>query len=145
FGGIVIIFSGDFYQFPPVGGSPLYAPISMYAGQTDEEIQKRLGHLVWKSVNTVVNLTEQQRMKDDPEFGDAVSRLHKRRCSEEDVDLFNSRVIKSTTNLRGIDMGESQYSGAAAIVSTNALREVLNGHKAATACPETSKLVVYSS
>ncbi|KAG2746801.1 hypothetical protein P692DRAFT_20642764, partial [Suillus brevipes Sb2] len=27
FGGIVVIFSGDFYQYPPVGGSALYTPI----------------------------------------------------------------------------------------------------------------------
>jgi hypothetical protein len=142
FGGIVVIFSGDFYQFPPVGGSPLYTPISMYAGQSDEEIQKRLGRLAWKSINTIINLTEQQRMKDDPEFGDAVSRLCERRCTEEDVELFNTRVIRSATNLRGIDMGEPQNCEAAAIVSTNALREVLNAHKASTACPEMRRLVV---
>jgi hypothetical protein len=142
FGGIVVIFSGDFYQFPPVGGSPLYTPISMYAGQTDEEIQKRLGRLAWKSINTTINLTEQQRMKDDPEFGAAVSRLRERICTEEDVELFNTRVIKSATNLRGIDMGECQHSEATAIVATNALREVLNAHKAVTACPESSKVIV---
>lgn len=27
FGGIVVIFAGDFFQYPPVGGSPLYKPI----------------------------------------------------------------------------------------------------------------------
>jgi hypothetical protein len=79
----------------------------MYAGQTDEEIQKRLGRLAWKSINTTINLTEQQRMKDDPEFGAAVSRLRERICTEEDVELFNTRVIKSATNLRGIDWGSA--------------------------------------
>jgi len=42
FGGIVVIFSGDFFQYPPVGGSALYTPISRYAGQTDDEIKKHL-------------------------------------------------------------------------------------------------------
>lgn len=75
FGGVAVIFAGDFYQFLPVGGSPLYTPILLYAGQNNSEVQKRLGRLVWKMVNTVVNLTDQQRMKEDPEYGDAVNRL----------------------------------------------------------------------
>jgi len=45
FGGVTIIFSGDFFQFPPMSGSALYMPILSYAGQNDAEIQKRLGCL----------------------------------------------------------------------------------------------------
>ncbi|KAI5984365.1 hypothetical protein EDD15DRAFT_2107567, partial [Pisolithus albus] len=92
FGGIALIFAGDFFQYPPVGGSPLYTPISTYAGQTNDEIQKRLGRLAWKTINTVVNFTEQQRMKNDMEYGDTVARLRVRKCTYSDVDLFNSRV-----------------------------------------------------
>ena len=76
FGGIAIIFSGDLFQYPPVGGSPLYTPIKPYANQTNDEIQKRLGQLAWKTINSVVNFTEQQRMKNDKEFGDVVACLH---------------------------------------------------------------------
>ena len=53
FGGVALIFAGDLYQYPPVGGSPLYMPISTYARQTNDKIQKRLGRLAWKTVNTV--------------------------------------------------------------------------------------------
>jgi hypothetical protein len=95
FGGVNVIFAGDFYQYPPIGGTPLYSPISAYAGQNDAEIQKRLERMAWKRVNTVVNLSEQQHMKDDPEYGEVVMRLCSRTCTHEDVDLFNSRVIKS--------------------------------------------------
>ncbi|KAI5987252.1 hypothetical protein EDD15DRAFT_2116022, partial [Pisolithus albus] len=92
FGGITIIFAGDFFQYPPVGGAPLYTPISPYAGTSDAEICRRLGRLAWKRVNTVVNFTEQQRMKGDPQYGEAVCRLRTRECTLDDVDLFNSRV-----------------------------------------------------
>jgi hypothetical protein len=51
--------------------------------------------MAWKRVNTVVNLSEQQHMKDDPEYGEAVMRLRSKTCTHEDVDLFNSKVIKS--------------------------------------------------
>lgn len=32
FGGMTVIFSGDFYQFPPVCGTPLYTPIHAGSG-----------------------------------------------------------------------------------------------------------------
>jgi hypothetical protein len=63
FGGIMVIFAGEFYQYPPVGGTPLSTHISAYAGQSDDEINKRLGQLVWKSINSVVTLTVQECMK----------------------------------------------------------------------------------
>ncbi|KAG1782952.1 hypothetical protein EV702DRAFT_949302, partial [Suillus placidus] len=88
-----VIFAGDFYQFPPVAGSALYSPISTYANPSEQEILKRLGRLAWKTVNTVVTLTEQQRMKSDPPFGDAMQRLRVHECTYEDVDLFNARLM----------------------------------------------------
>jgi hypothetical protein len=91
FGSVNIIFAGDFYQFPPVGGSALYSPIASYAGQTDAEVQKRLGWLAWKTVDVVITLTEQQRMRDDFEYGNTVNRLRVRKCIEDDVKLTRWR------------------------------------------------------
>ena len=130
FGGITVIFAGDFYQYPPVAGTALYTPISAYSNQSNEEIGKRLGRMAWKTVNSVVSLTEQERMKGDPEYGAAVQRLRIRECTFEDVELFNSRVIKSATKEDGVDMGEPCHFAAAAIVRTNLLRETLNLRKA---------------
>jgi hypothetical protein len=67
-----MIFAGDFYQYPPVFGSPLYAPINNNTKATEQELLKHLGHLAWKSVTEVVILEEQERMKKDPEYGQAV-------------------------------------------------------------------------
>jgi hypothetical protein len=72
FGGIIVIFAGDFYQFPPVFGSPLYTPIKTFAKPTEQELLKRLGRLAWKSVTEVIHLEEQQRMKNDLEYANAV-------------------------------------------------------------------------
>jgi len=119
FGDVTIIFTGDFFQYPPVGGTPLYSPIAPYAGHSDAKICKRLGRMSWKSVNTVVNFTEQQRMKSDPKYGEAVQRLWTQECTLADVDLFNSRVVKSAASPGGVDMRESGYCNALAIVATN--------------------------
>jgi hypothetical protein len=126
FGGVTIIFAGDFYQFPPVGGTPLYTPIAAYAGQTDNEIQKRLGWLAWKTVSVVITLSKQQRMKDDVEYGLAVNRLRKRECTQDDVDVFNSRVMKTSYRPEGVDLSSIDHKRATAVVTTNELREVLN-------------------
>jgi len=134
FGGVMVIFAGDLYQYPPVGGTPLYNPIPAYSSQSNTEIAKRLGRLAWKSVNAVVSLTEQERMKEDPAYGSAVCRLRTRECTLEDVDLFNSRVIKSAANETGIDMSFPTNFEAAAIVRTNLLRETLNIRKARANC-----------
>lgn len=72
FGGINMIFVGDFYQYPPVGNMPLYTLIQSKAPQRSADIEKQLGRLAWKSVDTIVSLSEQQRMKNDPEYASAV-------------------------------------------------------------------------
>lgn len=129
FGGVTIIFAGDFYQFPPVGGSPLYSPITAYAGQTDAEFQKRLGHLAWKTVKIVISLTEQHRMRDDVKYGRAVSHLRTRECTVDDMDIFNMRVMKTSSHPDGVDMGSIGNTHVTAIVTTNELREALNAQK----------------
>ena len=137
FGGVTIIFAGDFYQYPPVVGTALYTPISMYTGQSNDEIQRRLGRMAWKTIDTVVELTEQQRMKDDQEYANAVQRLRTRQCHFEDVELFNSRMMKSVNCPDGVDMGLAENQDAAMIVNTNHLREVLNVEKARSVCSHT--------
>ena len=143
FGGVMVIFAGDLYQYPPIGGTALYTPISAYMNQTDKEIKKRLGCLAWKTVNTVVSLTEQEWMKDDPEYGAAVRCLRTCECTLEDMDLFNSCVIKSATVENGVDMSLPEYASAAAIVRTNLLRETLNVRKAQENCKnDANKLTI---
>ena len=134
FGGVMVIFAGDLYQYPPVGRTPLYNPIPAYSSLSNTEIAKQLGHLAWKSMNTVVSLTEQEHMKEDPAYGSAVCHLRTRECTLEDVDLFNSCIIKSAANETGIDMSLPTNFEAAVIVQTNLLREALNIHKARTNC-----------
>jgi hypothetical protein len=141
FGGIIMIFARDFFQFPPVMGSSLCTPISLYGKQTEDEFKKRLGRTAWKPIDTVIELVEQQRMKSDPEYADAILRLWTRDCTAEDVELFNSQLIKSASHPDGVDMSAPENQGAAVIVQTNILREVLNMSKARSNCDSTELVI----
>jgi ATP-dependent exoDNAse (exonuclease V) alpha subunit len=134
FGGVIIIFTGDFFQFPPVYQTPLYTPVNQMDRASDYELLRRLGRLAWKSITDVICLDEQQRMKEDPQYGIAVEHLRKRKCTQADVDLFNSRVIKSAEHPEGVDMSKPPYNDAVAIVSTNLLRETINMKEAIANC-----------
>ncbi len=92
------------YQFPPVGGSPVYAEIRTGSTDSNKEVLRRLGSLAWNSVTDVIELVEQERMKLDPGYADAVLRLRVRDCTEDDVKIFNSRVVKSEDNPDGVSL-----------------------------------------
>ncbi|CAF3087466.1 unnamed protein product, partial [Rotaria sp. Silwood2] len=81
FGGINMIFLGDFVQYPPVLDRPLYSnilsPTDTLASThntinqthrrgniTERDIQCKVGRALWLQVNNVFFLTEQMRNKD---------------------------------------------------------------------------------
>jgi hypothetical protein len=63
FGGVCVVFAGNFCQYPPIGGTPLYTPIPLANSCRKDDVPRCLGRLAWKSINTVVSLTEQECMK----------------------------------------------------------------------------------
>ena len=93
--------------------------------------------MVWKSVDTVIELSEQPRMIADTEYAGAVQRLRTRQCHFADVEVFNMRLIKSAVRPEGVDMGEKENSCVAVIVNTNLLLEVLKMEKARSSCTST--------
>ena len=68
-------------------------------------------------------------MKDDPEYSSAIGRLRIRNCNLGDVELFNSRVIRSVKNPDGLEM-TGKREKATMLVGTNFIRELVNNVKA---------------
>jgi len=134
FGGINIIFSGDLYQHEPVGKRALFMPVppSSVKGRKKNgtEAKNRQGRMAWKQVDTVIELTDQKRMENDLEYAAAVLRYRKRQCTIDDMDLFNSRLVRSLDNPDGVIMNVPRYRNATAIVSRNKTRHSLNLNKA---------------
>ncbi len=78
-------------------------------------------------------------MKSDPEYADAVSRLRVRSCTEQDVDMFNSRIIKSEEHPKGIDMSVEPYINSTVIVARNMKRITINFQKSKSQAIRLSK------
>ena len=90
FGGLpIVIFMGDFYQFPPVRGPALWQ--EPRKGNDDDEN----GRMIWHQFTDVIILDEQMRQAHDPKFHDLLSRARAATLTEDDLALLNSRTITS--------------------------------------------------
>ena len=85
----VVIFLGDFYQFPPVQGLPLWKQPSK---NNNNEVY---AHFLWRQFNQVVILDEQMRQSSDPAFREFLSRARVGAFTNEDLEFLNSKVISS--------------------------------------------------
>ncbi len=131
FGGMMVIFTGDLYQFPPVQGSAVYSRIKEHTAIDKRNLSKRIGRLVWNSMTDVVYLHHQKRMERDPDYAAAVQWLCLRQCSPEDVCLFNEHIVKTFDYQCGVDMDGVE---AIAVVRTNLLCHSINSYKAMSNC-----------
>ncbi|KAJ7167187.1 hypothetical protein C8R43DRAFT_820971, partial [Mycena crocata] len=112
FGGINIVFAGDFAQLPPVGQVRLYAHLekkTIARAGTKSGQKVVFGKLLWLTVDTVVMLTQNMRQS-GPENLPFVELLGR---------LRDGRYWTSDT-----------WSQAPVIVATNAIKDALNIKKA---------------
>ncbi|KAJ7147461.1 hypothetical protein C8R43DRAFT_1088522 [Mycena crocata] len=121
FGGINIIFAGDFAQLPPVGETKLFSKVG-----TDKESASGpkgqaniMGKLLWLSINSVVMLKQIERIRKrrneitgeldeaDPEaikFVQLLSRLREGRCTEPHLQyvpiIVSQNELKDALNVK---------------------------------------------
>ena len=99
FGGMNMIFAGDFAQLPPVGGASLYS--GTIGTQIDSGIKPHLqeaaiGKALWHQVTTVVILRENMRQKsqsaDDALLRTALVNMRYGKCTPDDIRFLKTRV-----------------------------------------------------
>ncbi|KAF5334229.1 hypothetical protein D9611_014313 [Ephemerocybe angulata] len=127
FGGINIMFAGDFAQLPPVGQRSLYSTILPWMCGLKNGQSSIHGKLLWLSVDTAVELEKPQRQNEDAEarFVQLLSRLRDGLCTDEDYDLLTSRVL-SAENADAFEDKESPWRKAPIIVAENAPKDAIN-------------------
>jgi hypothetical protein len=113
FGGLpIVIFMGDFYQFPPVRGPALWK--EPRAGNDEDEN----GRTIWHRFTNVIILDEQMRHAQDPKFQDLLHRARAGALTEEDLTFLNGKVVKS--------LFTPELEGAITVVKLNVLRHYIN-------------------
>ncbi|KAJ3548530.1 hypothetical protein NM688_g5285 [Phlebia brevispora] len=130
YGGINIIFAGDFAQLPPVGDSHLYGHVKFanHTGKSKSSLTKMnriiYGKLLWFSVDVVVLLTKIMRQAGDANrrFVELLSRLRVGACTNSDQHILNSRVLDRLRENSTI----SEWKDCPVIVYDNATKDALN-------------------
>ena len=82
FGGVNIIFLGDFLQLPSVSRSRLYINNPKW----------QHGYDLWHALNAVVILYKQMRQAEDPDYSQLLGRMRIRNPTNEDISILHSLV-----------------------------------------------------
>jgi len=108
FGGVNLVFFGDFLQFSAVSRLDLYMqnPENKYA----------LGHDLWRSLNACVILRQQMRQAEDPAYAALLQRVRRHDPSDHDLVALNSRVSAPL----------SDFWDTTVIVRRHCLRQAIN-------------------
>ena len=88
FGGINVIFAGDFAQLPPIGDKRLYSKVTNVTGNKKKKESENdvLGKLMWMTIRKVVILKEVFRQK--PDFNNVIT-IDEVKKKNDFMDLLN--------------------------------------------------------
>jgi hypothetical protein len=113
FGGLpIVIFMGDFFQFPPVRGPALWREPRE---ANDEDAN---GQTIWHQFTDVIILDQQMRQAQDPIFRELLGRARAATLTKDDISLLNKRVAAS--------LFAPELEGATIVVKLNVLRHHIN-------------------
>src|SRR5436305_1671682 len=83
FGGVNVLFFGDFLQLPSVSKLDLWRT---KLGRWQQD------HDLWRFLNVVIILTQQMRQAEDQRYAEAMRRIRIHEPSDEDIVMLNSRI-----------------------------------------------------
>jgi len=132
FGGINMIFAGDFAQLPPAMNA-----YSLYSGSVGTQLLSRMelsqqesaiGKALWHQVCTVVILRQNMRQKtqstEDSKFRKALENMRYKSCTEEDIAFLRTRVAGRGPNRPKIS--SKRFRNVSIITAWNAHKDKLN-------------------
>ena len=131
FGGINMIFAGDFAQLPPTTGVSLYN--NSVAGRLNVDMSVRqqentIGKMLWQQVTTVVILKENMRQKDQSEADVRLRRclenMQYAACTAADIAFLKTRIA-------GFDAGrprltDPRFRNVSIITAYNSQKDQIN-------------------
>src|SRR5579859_1485557 len=104
FGGVNIMFFGDFLQLPAVLNPDVYVN------------NNGLGYRLWRSLNGVIILTQQMRQARDPSYAALLSHCQVCKPTDDDIEKLRDHIGAKLPNMQS----------AAVTVWRHALRQAIN-------------------
>ena len=131
FGGLNLVFSGDFAQLPPAVGGENVSLYSRTIGTvaTDMKSQEEaVGKALWHQVTTVVILRENMRQKkqsaDDGKLRTCLENMRYKACTPDDIAFLRTRISSSVPGRPSIC--HDQFRNVSIITGTNLHKDEIN-------------------
>jgi Helitron helicase-like domain at N-terminus/PIF1-like helicase len=131
FGGLNMIFAGDFAQLPPVIGQEHSSLYSRTVGKNTTSLHDQeaaIGKALWHQVTTVVilrqNMRQRSQSEDDAKFREALSNMRYKACTPADIMFLKSRV--SSELLGRSNVNERQFRNVSIITTLNSQKDEIN-------------------
>jgi hypothetical protein len=149
FGGMNMIFAGDFAQLPPVRANALFtgdstvSPI-LHAKMGIADQKNTIGKITWQQVTTVVILTQNMRQTaDTPEdikFRTALTNMRFASCTRADLEYLDSRTISRRPNRPTFQ--DINFRNVSMITALNAQKDKINEMGCKKFAKETGQILV---
>jgi PIF1-like helicase len=131
FGGLNMIFAGDFAQLPPPVGREsvsLYGRKHGFSGNSDWHQKAAIGKTLWHEVTTVVMLRKNMRQSamssEDDKLRTALVNMRYGACTPTDIAFLRSRV---STNIPGLSsVADAEFRDVSIITTRNVLKDTIN-------------------
>lgn len=104
FGGLLMVFVGDFQQLPPVGSGTRQNPIYLFENKKWTTTTCRGG---W--IDRVLQLKTNIRQEGDLRYGKLLDSMAMNSLSEEDMALLQQCVLRSNSGLQGLPLAMNPY------------------------------------
>ena len=131
FGGINVIFAGDFAQLPPTNGSPLYSnnvSNDQKSSMSKRDQESTIGKLLWHQVTTVVILTQNMRQRemseDDIKFRAALSNMRYAACTNDDLEFLKTLHVNRNNSNKSLT--DPNFRNVSIITSLNTQKDQIN-------------------
>jgi hypothetical protein len=131
FGGLNMLFAGDFAQLPPpVGGEnvSLYSRTVGQSGTWKKAQEDAMGRALWHQVNTVVilrqNMQQQTQSKEDDKLRKALENMRYKDCSHADIQFLRSLITSQLPDRPSITNPEFRF--VSIITARNAQKDEIN-------------------